>query len=151
MNFYLADFRSANNAQDYIVNNWQWVDLSVLGNTDSLIFTLYSSDIGTFGINTPLFYCIDNLTTADSPVGISENKNDVLQVYPNPASTFITLSKNMDNFIITDIEGRVVLESHQSNAGDKISVSALKEGLYFINGQHNNTSIKLKFIKCSHY
>lgn len=151
VNFYLADFRSANNAQDYIVNNWQWVDLSGLGNTDSLIFTLYSSDIGTFGINTPLFYCIDNLTTADSPVGISETGNDLLQVYPNPASSFITLTKNMDNFVITDVEGRVVLESQQSNAGDKISVSSLKEGLYFINGLYNNTSIKLKFIKCSHH
>lgn len=64
VNFYLADFRSSNNAEDYIVNTWQWVDLSALGNIDSLQFTLTSSDVGSFGMNTPGFFCIDNFTTA---------------------------------------------------------------------------------------
>ena len=149
VNFYLADFRFTNNAQDYIINDWQWVDLTGLGNTDSLLFTLSSSDVGSFGINTPLFYCIDNLTTADSPVAISEIKNDILQVYPNPATSFILLTKKMDDFFITDVEGRVVMKSFNLNAGDKISVTSLKDGLYFINGQYNNESIKSKFIKCS--
>lgn len=149
VNFYLADFRSANNAQDYIINDWQWVDLTGLGNTDSLLFTLSSSDVGSFGINTPLFYCIDNFTTADSPVGISEIKNNVVQVYPNPASSYISLTKNIDEIFITDVEGRVVMESLKLNAGDKISVSQLKDGLYFINAHFNNESIKFKFVKCS--
>ena len=64
VNFYLADFRSSNNAEDYIVHTWQWVDLAALGNCDSLQFQLASSDTGAFGMNTPAFFCMDDFTTA---------------------------------------------------------------------------------------
>ncbi|HRB40941.1 MAG TPA: T9SS type A sorting domain-containing protein, partial [Bacteroidia bacterium] len=84
-----------------------------------------------------------------SPVGISEIKNNVVQVYPNPASSYISLTKNIDEIFITDVEGRVVMESLKLNAGDKISVSQLKDGLYFINAHYNNESTKFKFVKCS--
>ena len=69
--FYLADFRFQNNAQDYILTSWQWVDLTSLGNSDSLLFTLSSSDVGQWGMNTPAFFCIDNFTTSDAGVGIA--------------------------------------------------------------------------------
>lgn len=61
--FYLADFRDANNALDSIRKSWSWIDLSSLGNVDSLIFTLTSSDTGQFGMNTPAFFCIDQIIT----------------------------------------------------------------------------------------
>ncbi len=63
--FYLADFRFSDNNLDYILEDWEWVNLSKLGNVDSLKFTLRSSDNGFFGMNTPAFFCIDNLTTKD--------------------------------------------------------------------------------------
>ncbi len=77
---YLADFRSSNNSEDYILTQWQWVDLTSLGNVDSLTFNLSSSDVGQFGINTPLFFCMDNFTTADQGVGVElvETRTDVL-------------------------------------------------------------------------
>lgn len=58
--FYLADFRNDDNSKDYIVKTWKWVDLSTLGAVDSLKFSLSSSDVGEYGINTPLYFCIDN-------------------------------------------------------------------------------------------
>ena len=70
VDFFLADFRFSDNAQDYILKDWQWVNLTTLGNVDSLVFLLNSSDTGTYGMNTPPFFCLDNFTTADSPVGI---------------------------------------------------------------------------------
>ncbi len=70
VDFFLADFRSADNAQDYILKDWQWVNLTTLGNVDSLVFLLNSSDTGTYGMNTPPFFCIDNFTTADATVGM---------------------------------------------------------------------------------
>ena len=42
--FYLADFRFADNTEDYIVNDWTWLDLSSLGNITSLQFNWSSSD-----------------------------------------------------------------------------------------------------------
>ena len=64
--FYLADYRFTDNAQDYIITEWEWVDLTSLGNVDSLWFTLRSSDIGFFGMNTPAFFCIDDMETRDA-------------------------------------------------------------------------------------
>jgi hypothetical protein len=68
VDFYLADYRFANNAQDYIVNAWQPVDLTPLGtNVASLTFNLSSSDSGIFGMNTPAYFAVDNVTVAPEP------------------------------------------------------------------------------------
>jgi len=60
---YLADFRFADNSQDYILSEWAELDLSPLRGlgvaTLALRFT--SSDVGMFGINTPLYVAIDDL------------------------------------------------------------------------------------------
>lgn len=63
--FYLADYRFADNSEDYIVDSWQWLNLLPLGNVDSIQFFMSSSDTGTFGMNTPAYFCIDDFTTAD--------------------------------------------------------------------------------------
>ena len=59
---YLADFRYQDTTQNYILKNWMWVGLSSLGNVDSLSFAISSSDVSNGYINTPAFFCIDNLT-----------------------------------------------------------------------------------------
>lgn len=59
--FYLADFRSDDNSQDYIVDQWTWVDLASLGSVAGLEFTMESSDTGTFGINTPTYFAMDSM------------------------------------------------------------------------------------------
>ncbi|MFQ3326007.1 MAG: hypothetical protein ACJASM_001564 [Salibacteraceae bacterium] len=64
--FYLADFRDANNANDYLVKDWTWVDLSSLGRIRYLDMEFNSSDVGQFGINTPTYACIDSLVYKNS-------------------------------------------------------------------------------------
>jgi Domain of unknown function (DUF4465) len=61
VNFYLADYRSADSANDYIVDRWEYVDLTSLGRVKSLEFTLSSSDVGDWGMNTPASFAIDTL------------------------------------------------------------------------------------------
>ncbi len=60
--FYLADYRFANNSMDYIIKDWTWVDLTGFGAVDSMGFILSSTDNGTWGMNTPAYFCVDNLT-----------------------------------------------------------------------------------------
>jgi hypothetical protein len=43
---FLADYRFDNNAQDYILNNWKYVDLSDFKDLDSIQFELESTDNG---------------------------------------------------------------------------------------------------------
>ena len=74
VDFYLADFRSTTSADDYILNSWAFVDLTALGNVDKLRFALTSSDTGSYGMNTPAYFALDNLK------GV-----------PEPSSTFLLL------------------------------------------------------------
>ena len=78
VNFYLADFRSADTTQHYILRTWEFIDLLPLGNVDSLYFTLNSSDTGAFGMNTPAYFALDNFMTTDgvsyrSPIAIADS------------------------------------------------------------------------------
>ena len=58
--FYLADFRTATSPG--IITNWTAVDLSPLGNhVHTITFEFDSSDIGQYGMNTPSYFCFDNL------------------------------------------------------------------------------------------
>lgn len=67
VDFFLADFRFANSSQDYIVNQWTYVDFSALGTVDEIRFSYTSSDIGRFGINTPTYFAMDNFLAVPEP------------------------------------------------------------------------------------
>jgi hypothetical protein len=67
VSFLLADYRFADNTQDYIVDTWTWVDLSSLGTVSALSFALRSSDVGPFGINTPAYFALDDLKVVPEP------------------------------------------------------------------------------------
>lgn len=44
-----------------IVKDWIYVDLSSLGQIDEISFTMEGSRTGDYGLNTPTYFCIDNL------------------------------------------------------------------------------------------
>ena len=61
VDFYLADYRFADNNLDYIVDTWDSIDLSSLGAVKTLELTLNSSDVGAYGMNTPASFAMDSL------------------------------------------------------------------------------------------
>lgn len=69
--FYLADYRFLDNSLDYIVNEWVQVDFSALGVADEIRFGYESSDVGGYGINTPTYFAIDNLTAVPEPSALA--------------------------------------------------------------------------------
>ena len=69
---YLADYRSATEADHYYINRWQWVSLAELGQVKSLKFEVSSSRANDWGMTTPGYFCMDNLDgTPDETSGIS--------------------------------------------------------------------------------
>ena len=137
--FYLADYRFANNAQDYIVKTWQYVNLTSLGNVDSLVFNLTSSDVGSFGMNTPNYFCLDNFTTSDA-ITTDVNNTSALQntvtLYPNPTSNAVTISSTVaftHSEVINQL-GEIVISSNQNI----IELNELTSGVYFIKIYTNN-------------
>jgi hypothetical protein len=65
--FYLADFRSANSVDDYIIDSWTWVDLTALGEVKSLGFEMSSSDVSFGFMNTPGYFALDDFTVVPEP------------------------------------------------------------------------------------
>ena len=62
VDFYLADYRNEEGVEDRIVDQWTWVDLTPLGDATRLQFELTSSDTGPYGMNSPAYFAMDNLT-----------------------------------------------------------------------------------------
>ena len=58
VDFYLADYR---NGKSDIIQQWTKFDLTSLGAVNKLTFTLSSSDTGTYGMNTPAYFCMDDI------------------------------------------------------------------------------------------
>jgi Domain of unknown function (DUF4465) len=65
--FALADYRFANDALDYIVLQWMFVDLSALGSVAALEFSLDSSDQSFGFLNTPSYFALDDLLSVPEP------------------------------------------------------------------------------------
>lgn len=64
--FYLADLRGA--SPPGILATWAWFDLASLGTVDRIEFSFDGSDRHpTFGLNTPAYFAMDNLTVSAVP------------------------------------------------------------------------------------
>ena len=60
LDFYLADYRFTNNEEDYVLNTWEWFDLSPLGEVATISFSLSSTKNDNWGMLTPAYFCIDD-------------------------------------------------------------------------------------------
>ncbi|HOD69223.1 MAG TPA: DUF4465 domain-containing protein [Bacteroidaceae bacterium] len=58
-----VDFKLADGMK--IVDNWEHVDLSTLGKVTRITFVLSSTDNGDWGMNTPSYFCLDQLTVTE--------------------------------------------------------------------------------------
>ena len=147
--FFLADYRFAHNDSDYIVNTWKWVNLLPLGGVDSLTFSLTSSDNGTFGMNTPAYFCIDNFTT-DESVGVANAQTLAAKVYPNPAvnNLFIDLvDDNCQSVSIIDMSGSVIFTQSITSKHIEINTSSLPSGTYLLKLSCTEKNAAMRFVK----
>ncbi|MEN8226608.1 MAG: DUF4465 domain-containing protein [Bacteroidota bacterium] len=90
--FFLADFRYEHSFEDYISKTWQWVDLSSLGKVDSLEFSLESSDMGDWGMNTPGYFCMDNLYVVPDAAPYVANPMEDIHIVSDGSDTVINIS-----------------------------------------------------------
>lgn len=61
IDYYLADYRTVGSPGALAA--WEWLDLSALGPVDALSFSISGSDTDPlFGLNTPAYFAMDNLT-----------------------------------------------------------------------------------------
>jgi hypothetical protein len=148
--FYLADYRFTDNDSDYIVKTWQWVNLQSLGAVDSLQFALSSSDTaGGYGMNTPAYFCVDNVT-ANFTESVNQVNSFVAKVYPNPATSQLFVDIN-DNSVtqanICDMLGKVVGSYTVSGSQLAINTASLPAGAYILQLGGEGKTATVRFVK----
>jgi len=133
--FYLADYRSDNPAEDYIINEWTYISLESFNNVDTLSFTLHSSDTGANGMNTPGYFCIDDFTTTDMALTSVEEPSDIsTHVFPNPTTGQVRIEspESVKSIIIYDYQGQNKMSFRDLNQDFSMDLSALQSGSYFL-------------------
>ena len=146
LDFYLADYRFANNEEDYVVDTWEWFDLSPLGAVHTISFELSSTKNNDYGMLTPAYFCIDDFNGIAPDDALEESDIVTIPVYPNPAHAIIFVGANNDSPVqhieLYDITGRKVLTSTDT----EINVSELPKGVYFVTVFIENQKIVEKII-----
>lgn len=154
--FYLADFRFGDNSLDYIVKEWTWVDLAHLGEIKALNFILLSSDVGSFGMNTPSYFCIDNITVEQedgAPQFIGEIPDYTLHLTENP-SVSVSLNEYFadEDDAFSNFKFAITSDSDESVAAISFSngimtIQGVKEGTtdLVLTGQSNAFALEAYF------
>jgi hypothetical protein len=125
------------------------VDLSNLKVAKKLRFSLSSSDNAAWGMNTPGYFCLDNLNY-EILVSAPEIHQVQASVYPNPFNDRIVISgiKSTARVTISDISGRMVREYLNISNNQLINgLDNLKSGMYIIKINEENNQITSKLLK----
>lgn len=149
--FYLADFTHTDTSNNYIIKDWEWVNLKPLGKVDSIVFKLSSSDTSAWGMNTPAYFCVDNFTTNESSMSINNNYlTQNINIYPNPCNDYIYIEqekKTSSLISIYNYNGQLLLNKAISTQNEKVSLQQLVSGIYFIKIENENKTSFQKLIK----
>lgn len=131
---YLADYRFADNSQDYIVKAWKDATFNFSQPFDSIGFELESTDVGAFGMNTPAYFCVDDIVV--SPVsGLAPAKSlEALSISPNPAKQNLQIQGLMEgeSWMVTDALGRILASGKSDSNRLIMNVEDWKPGIYFL-------------------
>ena len=93
--FYLADFRFNDSDSDYIVDTWKWFDLSGLGEVATVSFNLESTDVNSWGMVTPAYFCMDNFNgvAPEEPVVVEIGIADFEDVEMNAGDHWVSAAE----------------------------------------------------------
>jgi hypothetical protein len=144
VHFYLADYRFSDNSEDYIIKEWTTIDLSSLGQITKIAFVTSSSDTGSYGMNTPAFFCFDDLSCTFLN-NIVENNSEKITLYPNPAFDKINCSVTLSDLHIYSMDGQEVY----CKKGDfrSFDLSDMQPGFYMIKMKSEGKEYLKKIVK----
>lgn len=141
---YLADYRSSNNSEDFILNNWKQIRLDGNTNISRILFSFESTDVGQFGINTPQYFCMSILNSRYA-ISVHQLENK-LTVYPNPTTESIRVD-GLDGAeaTIRNLRGEVVKQITLSSSA--WNVQDLSRGVYILEVRSEGKRYTGKLVK----
>lgn len=120
-----------------INRGWQYVDLSPLGAVNELYFSLTTTDVGDYGANTPMYFCMDKLIVKESDNGgINSAKADMPSVNYNRMTGDITV-EGAEFAVVYDVTGA---QMGSTDTG-RLNISHLAAGVYVVKAGNNSVKI----------
>ena len=146
VNFYLADYRFSDDALDYIIDEWTFLDLTSVHSGFGFDFALSSSDTtGGFGMNTPAYFALDDLDFMFS--GLTKNDAVKLSVYPNPtAGDVFVKTEPGTNLQVLDMLGRIVYSGISDSHLTTITLDECPSGLYVVTAERNGLASSQRLV-----
>lgn len=168
--FEFADASGANQGPGTVLGSGsypfdQWFLVSLVVDLDNLIMdvkingvdvtigTPYTGDtlggINFYALETDNRYYIDDARLADSILGVDDFSADVFSVYPNPVQDVLNIKSAaaVNEVVVYDILGKVVLQSHPDAISPSINMSGLNAGAYMVKVTIDGVSKTTKVIK----
>ncbi len=126
---------------NFTISQWTWCDLSALGSVNRISLTMESSDVGTYGMNTAAYVCLDRLTV-NTQAGINAQRNTADRIFANNGTLCLNLSQ-AQSITIYNINGSVAYAAQAPSGISTISLKQLPDGIYVV--RYNGGIIK--FVK----
>ncbi|MGN1246599.1 MAG: DUF4465 domain-containing protein, partial [Muribaculaceae bacterium] len=144
--FYLADYRSENDADHYALTTWEWCDLSSLGAVSSIHITFETTQSNAYGALTPLYVCIDDVNGTPDP------NTGVAAIAAPSAAKIAAVGKSVT--IATDATGytakvystagALVASRKSCNGTTAIDLSDLQPGIYIVRAAGEAQRVMIK-------
>lgn len=92
-------------------------------------------------------FMVDDITIEASGIGIEDFESNVLSIYPNPVSDYLTVNSenNINSIRITNLVGDIVYSNVNQGKKLNINTSDYSAGMYFIQLEANNQIMTKKF------
>jgi hypothetical protein len=143
--FYLADYRFGDDLEDYIVDEWVKIDLTTMPiETAKVSFRFESSDMGQWGINTPTYFAIDDISYQFF-WGLNENNMEI-SVFPNPVVDELKIKGESGMISILDLNGKI-LKTYEHHLMSSVDFTEYSSGLYLVELQNSKGKFTTKVQK----
>lgn len=134
--------------------DWKVFANNVFTMVDSLVYYVKSANGSVYRLRFLDFRANDGMAKFElipqGTVGIRDISNHSLSAFPNPAQNILNIisADNLEQIIITDLSGRVMLSSNEINARQtSLPVNDLAPGVYFVQCIQNGMRSTIKFVK----
>ena len=86
-----------------------------------------------------------------STIGLQENKDQLIKIYPNPTGSTVTVELQQIELPCTitlkDLQGRLVHSTLSNSKKLELDLSAFERGIYLIGITNNNFTRELKVVR----
>ncbi|MDP1799838.1 MAG: T9SS type A sorting domain-containing protein [Bacteroidota bacterium] len=137
---------TASGANTYLWNTSATTTVITVSPSVTTVYTVTGTDA--LGCNAS--YTISQAVSVCSGLSSNQNTYSSLVVYPNPTNgVFIVEMANgaTKTIRVSDVTGRVVVESTSNSDSVNLNISNLANGIYYVNILSNNTKQVLKVVK----